>query len=194
MNRLISVSRSVHIFPAYRDTPIGLLLEYHNLARPHDAHVKEKLLIGTCIELHKRLRIPDSYASIIHPDGATHSHSDFEVSYAIAVHGIRSIALIGHNQCGMVNLAARKGEFIQGLVEHAGWERRTAEEHFHHFAERYESGDEVDFVRGEARRLRSNYPKIQVAPMIYRVEDGLLYQLDESDVSGEYTAIDNQRK
>jgi carbonic anhydrase len=34
MNRLIPVNSVDDILPAYRDTPIGRLLEYHNLGRP----------------------------------------------------------------------------------------------------------------------------------------------------------------
>ncbi|PWB71220.1 MAG: carbonic anhydrase, partial [Anaerolineales bacterium] len=89
-------------------------------------------------------------------------------------------ALIGHNQCGMVNLVARKDKFIKGLVENAGWEKDWAEEHFMHFSPMFEIGNEVDFVLSEAKRLRLRYPKIQVAPLMYKVEDNLLYQVREN--------------
>src|SRR5262249_55191940 len=100
--------------------------------------------------------------------------------YTIAVGGVRSIALIGHTQCGMVNLVARREQFIQGLVENAGWEQEWAEQHFMHFAPMFEIGNEVDFVLSEAKRLRLRYPKIQVVPLMYKVEDNLLYQVRES--------------
>ena len=32
----------------------------------------------------------------------------------------------------------------------------------------------------EAKRLRLRYPGIQVAPMLYRIEDNLLYLIDEN--------------
>ncbi len=48
-----------------------------------------------------------------------------------------------------------------------------------HFAPMFEIGNEVDFVLSEAKRLRLRYPKLQVAPLLYRVEDGQLYQLRE---------------
>jgi carbonic anhydrase len=44
----------------------------------------------------------------------------------------------------------------------------------------FEIGNEIDFVLTEAKRLRLRYPKIAVAPLLYRVEDNLLYQLRES--------------
>lgn len=127
----------------------------------------------------KHLRIPDNFSYIIRAGGANLRFSEFKVSYAIAVGGVRCIALIGHNHCGMVNLVARREAFVQGLVNSAGWERGMAEEHFTSFAPMFEIGNEVDFVLSEAQRLRSRYPKIQVAPMLYRVEDNLLYLIRE---------------
>jgi carbonic anhydrase len=79
----------------------------------------------------------------------------------------------------MVNLIARKDQFIQGLVTTAGWQRQSAEEHFSHFAPMFEIGNEIDFVLSEVKRLRLRYPKIVVAPLLYRVEDNRLYLIQE---------------
>ncbi len=182
MNRLVSVDSVNDIFIAYRETPIGLLLAYHNLDKPLDHYTKAELLIGMCMDNRKHLRIPDNFAFIIRAGGANLRYSEFKVSYAIAVGGIRTVALIGHNHCGMVNLISRKDAFIQGLIE-AGWERGWAEEHFMHFAPMFEIGNEVDFVLSEAKRLRLRYPKIQVAPLIYRVEDNRLYLVQETNAA-----------
>jgi len=65
------------------------------------------------------------------------------------------------------------------LVEAAGWEKDSAEQHFTQFAPMFEIGNEIDFVVIEAQRLRLRYPKIRVAPLLYRVEDNLLYQIGE---------------
>jgi carbonic anhydrase len=127
----------------------------------------------------KHLNIPDNFAFIIRAGGANLRYSEFKVSYAIAVGGVRALALIGHTQCGMVNLAARKEQFVQGLVDNAGWSRESAEEHFHSFAPMFEISNEVDFILGEVARLRPKYPKILIAPMLYRVEDNRLYLISE---------------
>lgn len=179
MERLIPVNEPETIFPQYRDTPIGRLLEYHNLRRPFDAYTQAELLIGMCMDNRKHLNIPDNFAYILRAGGANLRPSEFKVSYAIAVGGVRSIALIGHTQCGMVNLMARQRSFVDGLVEGAGWERETAEDHFYHFSPIFEIGSEIDFVCSEANRLRLRYPKILVAPMLYKVEDSRLYLIDE---------------
>ncbi len=179
MHRLLPIQVANDIPPAYRDTPIGLLLEYHNLNRPHESYTNAHLLIGMCMDHRKHLSIPNNFAFIIRTGGANLRYSEFKVSYAIAVGGVRAIALIGHTNCGMVNLIARKDLFINGLVENAGWTRDQAEEHFHHYAPMFEIGNEADFVLSEVKRLRLRYPKIQVAPMIYRVEDNRLYLIGE---------------
>lgn len=179
MNRLVAVHTKDDIFPALRDTPIGLLLEYHNLQRPEEMYSSAQLLIGMCMDNRKYMRIPDNFAFIIRSGGANLRYSEFKISFAIATGGVRSIALIGHTNCGMVNLMSKKDMFVHGLVEFAGWNEESAEEHFWHYAPMFEIGNEIDFVRSEAKRLRLRYPKIQIAPLLYRVEDNLLYQIEE---------------
>src|SRR6187455_570718 len=123
MHRLIPVLTKEDIPAEYRDTAIGRLLEYHDLGRPFDTYQSAELLIGMCMDNRKHMTIPDNFAFIIRSGGANLRYSEFKVSYAISVGGVKSIALIGHNQCGMVNLVARKNIFINGLVENAGWDR-----------------------------------------------------------------------
>lgn len=180
MNRLQSIACEEDILPQYRGTPIGHLLEYHNLDRPFLTYANAELLVGMCMDNRKHLHMPDNFAFIIRTGGANLRYSEFKVSYAISVGGIRAIALIGHTQCGMVNLIARKQQFVQGLVDAAGWEREAAEDHFFHFAPMYEIGSEVDFILSEVKRLRRRYPKILVAPLMYKVEDNHLYLIQES--------------
>jgi carbonic anhydrase len=177
-DRLVSVEKPEDIFPQYVGTPIAKLLEYHNLGRPFDAYTQAEMLIGMCMDNRKHLHIPENFAYILRAGGANLRPSEFKVSYAIAVGGARAIALLGHTQCGMVNLMGRKDVFVDGLVE-AGWERGAAEDHFYHYWPVFEIGSEESFVLGEANRLRLRYPNIPVAPMIYRVEDNRLYLLRE---------------
>jgi carbonic anhydrase len=179
MKRLLPIESSGDVPPEYRETPIGLLLEYHNLGRPYETYTAARLLIGMCMDNRKHLHMPDNFAFIIRSGGANLRYSEFKVSYAIGVGGVRSIALIGHTQCAMVNLIARKKEFVGGLVENAGWQPEQAEEHFHQYAPLFEIGNEVDFIVSEVERLRLRYPKVLVAPMMYRVEDNRLYLIEE---------------
>lgn len=111
--------------------------------------------------------------------GANPRYVEFQVSYAIAVGGVGTLAMIGHNNCATVNLVSRKDRFIQGLFESGGWDRSLAQEHFECFAPMFEIGNEVDFLVSEVKRLRLRYPKVDVVPLMYNVEDHLLYLVDE---------------
>ena len=180
MDRLIPIQKPADIPEAISGTPLGLLLEYHNLGRSYLSYDTAQLLIGMCMDNRKHLRIPDNFAYIIRSGGANLRYSEFKVSYAIAVGNVRHIALIGHNHCGMVNLHARRELFISGLVEKAGWDKGFAEEHFNQFSPLFEIGNEIDFLISEARRLRNRYPLIQVAPMYYKLDDNQLYLIKEN--------------
>jgi carbonic anhydrase len=180
MNRLISILSKSDIPEQYLGTAIELLLEYHNLERPYESYSNAQLLIGMCMDNRKHLHIPDNFAFIIRSGGANLRYSEFKVSYAVAVGNVQSIALIGHDRCGMVNLSDRKEQFIRGLVENAGWEMEEAENHFDLFAPMFEIGNEIEFVISEVQRLRLRYPKIVIAPLLYRVEDNHLYLIQEN--------------
>ncbi len=179
MERLQTVTAEKDIPVELRGTPIGLLLAYHNLDKPYDVYSSAQMLIGMCMDNRKHLHIPENFAYIIRTGGANLRYSEFRVSYAIAVGGVHHIALIGHNNCGMVNLLARKDLFIKGLVDNAGWTKEEAEDHFYHFEPIHEIGNEIDFVSSEAKRIRLRYPKIKVVPMLYKVEDNRLYLVKE---------------
>ena len=116
MNQIIEINKKEDILPEYRNTPIGLLLEYHNLDRSFENYTKAELLVGMCMDNRKHLHIPENFSYIIRSGGANLRYSEFKVSYAISVGGIEHIALIGHNNCGMVGLHERKHLFIEGLV------------------------------------------------------------------------------
>lgn len=179
MEKLSPIIEPGDIPPVYRDTPIGKLLEYHNLEKEFDVYTEASLLIGMCMDNRKRISIPDNFAYIIRAGGANLRYSEFKISFAIGIGQVRHIALIGHNHCGMVNLQSKKETFIEGLIQNAGWDKELAEEHFNHYSPRFEINNEIDFTLSEAKRLRLVYPKIQIAPLIYLVEDNRLYLVNE---------------
>ncbi len=177
MTDLLAVSIPTDILPDYRDTPIGRLLEYHNLGRTPDAPSAPELLIGMCMDSRKALRLPADFAFVLRTAGANMRDNEFRISYSIAIGGVRTIALIAHTDCGMKRVASLHDEFVRGLQEHAGWNEAQAEQMFREGVPKFGIADEVDFVMREAARLRDLYPRIAIAPLLYRVEDDLLYQL-----------------
>ena len=179
MQRLTAVNSLNNIYQEYQGTTIELLLEYHNLGKSFEKYINAQILIGMCMDNRKYLNIPDNFAYIIRTGGANLRYSEFKISYSIAIGNVQTIALIGHDRCGMVNLHSQKEPFVRGLVENAGWDREWAEDHFMHFAPMFEIGNEIDFVLSESKRLRTRYPKILVAPMFYMLDDNRLYLVKE---------------
>jgi len=177
MAQVIPVAYRDDILPEYRGTPVGLLLEYHNLGRAMGSAPAPQVLIGMCMDSRKALRIPNDFAFVLRTAGANMRDNEFRISYAIAVGGVRTIVLIAHTDCGMARLAERREQFIRGLMDAAGWEEERAVRHFEASAPKFGIRDEVEFVLGEADRLRGIYPRISIVPLLYRVEDDLLYQL-----------------
>ncbi len=171
---------SIDQIPArYHNTPIQRLLEYHNLGRPLDTYTSAEILIAMCMDNRKIMRVPDYWAFTLRTGGANLRYSKFHVSYAVAMARVRAIAIVAHTQCGMAGLVNRRDAFIDGMVEHAGWIRQRAEEHWMNYAPMYEIDEPVDFVAGEALRMRGRYPTLTIAPLLYKVEDDRLYLIDE---------------
>lgn len=177
--QLIPVTEKNAIPGKYRNTPIGLLLEYHNLKHKFADYQKAQLLIGMCMDNRKSLRVPPNFAYMIRTGGGNLRFSDFYISYAIAVGNLSTLALIAHNDCGMANLYPVQERFVNGLVENAGWSHSQATEHFLTDAPKFDIKNETNFVLEESARLRFKYPKIMVVPLFYRLEDNLLYFFQE---------------
>lgn len=157
------------------NTPYADLLRYHNLSRNFKVYEKAELVIVMCMDNRKQLLIPNKFAYILRTAGARITGSEFKLSFAIGMADIKHVALIGHTNCGMVNLQSKKEKVIKGLVENAGWTKEQAENHFDSYAPFFEIENEADFVVSESKRLKEKYPKINFLPMIYKVEDNKLY-------------------
>ena len=166
------------ILPEYVGTPIEALLRYHNLSEPlPPTYGKPVLLIGMCMDHRKDLTIPNEFAYVLRSAGANLRDSSFEISYAVAVGGVSTIALLGHTDCGMVQVTQKRNRFVRGLVERAGWDPAAAGRHFDRFAPRYEIREAVEFTVSETQRLRRRYPRLLIAPLFYSVEDDRLAQV-----------------
>jgi len=160
-------------------TPIGDLLKFHNLSYEFKQYENATMIIVMCMDNRKQLRIPNKFAYILRTAGARITGSEFKLSFAIGFGDIKHIALIGHTQCGMVNLKNKKDKVVRGLIENAGWSKEMAENHFDSFAPFFEIENESDFVLSESKRLKEKYPKVIFVPMIYKVEDNKLYLIKD---------------
>ena len=92
----------------YRGTAIADLLAYHNLDAHHRRYDQAALLVGMCMDHRKRLRIPENFAYIARAAGNYFLALQFQMSFAIAIGGVRAAAVIGHDQCGMSGLGDQR--------------------------------------------------------------------------------------
>ena len=180
---LIPVRDAGDILPAYRGTAIGDLLAYHNLGVPYRQHEQPELLIGTCMDHRVHLRIPSDFAYVLRCAGANLEMLAFDLSFAIGVAGIRTLCVIGHDECRMIDVALQRETFVSGLVQNVGWDRGKAEAHFDEHHPCYGFVDVASFVWQEAQRLENMYPGVQVAPLIYSLDDRRLSQLVDADAA-----------
>ena len=176
---IVPINAERDIFPEYAGTPIAKLLAYHNFEAPLDRFDRAELLVGMCMDNRKQLRLPDNFAFVLRTSGANMRHNEFRVSYSIGVGGVSHIALVAHTNCGMVGLSGKYNAFVRGMIEVAGWDEDRAREYFFQYAPFFEIEDEVGFVVLEAQRLRARYPKVTIAPALYKLEDSRLYLIRE---------------
>ncbi|MBZ4670032.1 MAG: carbonic anhydrase [Oscillospiraceae bacterium] len=171
---LLKILSEKDIPEIYKNTPVGELVRYQNLKKEFETYQNAQILVGMCMDNRNQLILPGNFAYIIRTGGANLRYSEFKISYAIAIGGVKHIALIAHNNCGMVNLMSKKEKFIEGLCQNAGWERERAEEHFMNYAPMFEIDNEIEFTVEESRRLEKKYPLIKVTPLYYSLDDNML--------------------
>ncbi len=173
--KLKAVNSAADIPKALRGTPFAELLQYQNLGKPFKKYDKARLLACMCMDNRKQLRVPDNFAFILRTGGGNIRYSEFKLSFAIGIGGVRHVAMIDHDNCGMSNLFSKREAFIKGLMKNAGWPRKRAEDYFVTYAPLFEIGNEADFAVAEARRMNFKYPKVKVLPMYYKLADNKLY-------------------
>jgi len=137
------------------------------------------MFIAMCIDHRKRLNIPHEFAFILRTAGTRLLGNEFELSFAIAIGGVSTIALIGHTQCGMTKVFEQREQFIDGLVERGGVTPQIACEHFDALAPRYAITSPVDSILHKAKVVQKHLPDVLVAPLLYRVEDDQLAQIND---------------
>jgi carbonic anhydrase len=164
------------VLPAYKGTPVEDLLAYHNLGMDFRDHPNPQLLIATCMDFRVAFRLPKDFAYIIRAGGANTRGLEFHISAAVA-QGVNAICVVGHNKCAMCGVSSRKEPIVRGLVSNGGWEEREAENHFDECAPNADINNVEAFVRSEAERVGERHPAVLVAPLLYSVEDRLLYQV-----------------
>ena len=96
---------------------------FHNLDKDVSADNQPNLLVCTCMDFRISLNIPPRFAYILRIAGSNASYLEFQVAFAISVGDIKSIAIIGHDDCAMAGLSGKRQSFIDGMNKNAGWSK-----------------------------------------------------------------------
>ncbi|MBI5326912.1 MAG: carbonic anhydrase [Deltaproteobacteria bacterium] len=175
---LLPIVRKEDLPEEYRHTAIEDLLLYHNLNYPFDSYNRVEMLVLTCIDHRIMLNLPNNFSYIIRNSGAKIDNVKFAVSFAVAVAKIKTIALIGHMDCMMLNIERHKTGFIKGLEEQ-GWKRHRAEKFFKKMQPVFGIKNVVRSLIDDAAKLRSWYPKTLIVPVCYSEKEKKLYLVKE---------------
>lgn len=171
--RLSAMENYSDIPDAWRDTPIEKLIRAENFHEPIEASGTPELLICACIEFRYALPIPRMFAYVIRRASGRVIGSEFSLAYVFSK-GVRHIALIGHNDCGMTKVLENKDALINALVEQ-GWHRDRADEYVSMQSVRYAIPDELDTLRKEYVRLMRLFRNVTIAPLFVCLSDTKLY-------------------
>jgi len=178
MTKTVDVEAIEDILPQYRGTPIEWLFRYHNLGEPQpDSTGSPHLFIAMCMDNRKSLDLPKEFAYVLRTAGARLRGNEFELTFAIAVGGVSTVALIGHTDCRMATVLEKREAFIAGLVERTGIHPGRAARHFDASAPTYAISSPIESIVEQAAAVHRYLPGILVAPLLYRVEDDRLTQL-----------------
>jgi carbonic anhydrase len=171
--RLLEIAEEKDIPKEWQGTPIESLILAHNFQKPITEVGKPKLLIAACIEFRYSLPVPRMYAYVIRRASGRLVGSEFSLAYVFA-QGVKHIALIGHNDCGMTQVHANTPAMIEALIKQ-GWHKDRAEEYIRYQAARYSIEDEIDALKYEYIRLKRLFRDVCIAPFIVCLDNTNLY-------------------
>lgn len=183
MLRTVPVLDMSDILPQYRETPIAELLASHNLGRALPVTPAANLLIITCMDHRIALDIPERFAYQIRTAGANPSPVFSNVAFALGAAGINAICVIGHTDCAMCKVSHMTGTMTKSLVDDHGWEMLDARDQEIMLHQVFALDDSMRTAWDHAARLAKRFPRAIVAPLLYRVEDGALVQIDQLESS-----------
>jgi len=171
--RVRSIDHPDNLPERWLGTPIHNLIKSENFGLPIKAAGRPELLICTCIEFRYALPIPAMYAYVIRRASGRLIGSEFSIAYVLA-NGVRHLALIGHDDCGMSKVSTAKRGMIAALVDQ-GWDRDRAEDFVAVQSSRYSMEDELDALEREYIRLKRLFRKLEIAPLFVSLADRMLY-------------------
>ncbi len=171
--RLSPIEAPSDIPERWQGTPVETLILSQNFGAEITPSGFPELVIATCIEFRYQPRVPSEFAYIMRRASGRLNGSEFSLAYTMSK-GVKHLALVGHNDCGMTKVAENKQAMINALVEQ-GWYKDRAEDYVTVNASRYAITDEIDSLKNEFFRLRRLFPKLEIAPLFISLATSKMY-------------------
>lgn len=157
----------------WHGTPIDMLIRSHNFGEEFESTGEPHLVLVTCMDFRIILKGPDRFAYVIRRASGTLRGKEFELSYAVS-RGVKHLVLLGHNDCAMSRVEEYRETMINTLIQQ-GWPEARAEKFFDDNCERYSISGELDALQAECARIKSIFPKLEVAPLFVSLRENQLY-------------------
>ena len=175
-SRLEPMNTKDDIPERWRGTPIEEFIGIHNFGQTVDSQATPRLLIVSCIEFRFSLNIPSGFSYVIRTPAGRLSHlpsSEFAMAYTLAK-GVRHVALVGHNDCGMTKVFENAPKLIEALIEQ-GWETKEAKKFIESRASQFAIDDEIESLKIEFNELKEEFKKIEIAPLFASLKSNRLH-------------------
>lgn len=175
--RHIPVRSDADVLPAYRGTPIEALLINHNVRPVIKDGQGPSLVVATCMDHRVNLKMPVSFAMLIRTAGANVEPLVFNVLAAMAVRDIRTVAVIGHSDCAMLDVERHRDKFIATATSLGTMTEAEAEKLFNRGASHFGFADFHEQVLSQCDYLHKVMPEALIAPLAFDVATGELSQI-----------------
>lgn len=175
---LVPVRRQQDILPSYLGSPIEALLGCHNFERRPGTVAMPQMIVVTCMDHRIALTLPERFAFVLRTGGANVEPVLFNIACAMAINDIRTIAVIGHSDCAMVDVARHHECFMQTAADFTSMTPLQLEQIFDQGAREFGCTDAVTNTLRQCARLREFLPGSLICPLFYDVADNMLYQIE----------------
>ena len=176
VNRLLPINSKDDIPTNWRNTPFEDFIGIHNFDSPIESSDNPRLLIVSCIEFRFSLRIPSGFSYVIRTPGGRLTNlpgAEFAMAYILAK-GVRHIALVGHNDCGMTKVFESTQKLQNALMEQ-GWDATRAQTFIDSHSSKFAIDDEIDSLKDEFNNLRKDFQNIEIAPLFASLKSNRLH-------------------
>lgn len=177
----VPVRSEADVLDEYRGTPIEQLLINHNVRPVIDPQGTPQLVVATCMDHRVNLKMPVSFAMLIRTAGTNVDPLVFNVLAAMAVRDIRTVAVIGHSDCAMLDVERHRDKFVATATSVCTMTEEEANRLFERGASRFGFEDYHEQVLAQCEYLQKTIPGALVAPLVFDVATGELSQLIETD-------------